>query len=134
MTTKKTSATPSAKDRAADLRLQRTFGITLAEYNLILKYQKDQCAICHSPPNGRRLAVDHDHITGALRGLLCMLCNRALGRWRDNDLNVANAAVYVKMPPVSAVFGTTRFTAPGRVGSKKRAKALKLLVQAVKSN
>lgn len=49
------------KDRAADLRLRRTYGITLAEYNLQLKKQKGICAICGRPPKKVRLAVDHNH-------------------------------------------------------------------------
>lgn len=45
----------------ADKRLQRTYGITLAEYNQKLVDQNGCCAICHRPPTTVRLAVDHDH-------------------------------------------------------------------------
>jgi hypothetical protein len=64
--------------------LERTFGITVEDYDGILARQGGVCAICRearrSDGSGRRLAVDHDHETGEVRGLLCGSCNRALGR------------------------------------------------------
>jgi hypothetical protein len=51
----------SPKDRAADLRLRRIYGITLAEYNRKLKEQAGRCAICRRPPRKLRLGVDHNH-------------------------------------------------------------------------
>ena len=125
----------SAKDRATDLRLQRTFGITLDEYNCIFEYQKKCCAICKKPvpKGGKRLAVDHCHITGKVRGLLCMSCNRALGKFRDLDELVINAGEYVTTPPARAALMREHFTAPGRVGTKVRAKLLLKMAAGVKS-
>lgn len=51
----------TAEEIKADKRLQRTYGITLAEYNKMLADQQGGCAICHRPPSHIRLAVDHDH-------------------------------------------------------------------------
>lgn len=51
----------TTKDRAADLRLRRLYGITLVEYNRQLKKQGSCCAICRRPPAKNRLAVDHNH-------------------------------------------------------------------------
>ena len=48
-------------DRATDLRLQRSYGITLADYNKLLLAGDGKCWICKSPPGARRLHVDHDH-------------------------------------------------------------------------
>jgi hypothetical protein len=48
------------------------------EYTALLESQGGGCAICGNPPKTRRLSVDHDHKTGAVRGLLCFRCNRAL--------------------------------------------------------
>lgn len=61
----------------------RKFGITQKEYEILLKKQKGVCAICGSKPDTRWqiLAVDHDHNTGKVRGLLCMVCNTMLGRF-----------------------------------------------------
>lgn len=58
------------------------FGLDSASYEQLLSQQRGLCGICESPPGGRwnRLAVDHDHATGNVRGLLCMTCNTMLGR------------------------------------------------------
>jgi hypothetical protein len=56
------------------------FGITPAQYDLMFEAQGGLCAICKKEcPSGRNLAVDHDHETGAVRALLCVVCNRNLG-------------------------------------------------------
>jgi hypothetical protein len=117
------------KERAKDLRLRREYGITLEEYNKILKFQDYKCAICKQLASKFKtsLALDHSHLSGLLRGLCCVACNRALGRFRDNDELVNNAASYVNNPPITAVFGYPRFTVPGRIGTKVRAKKLKKL-------
>lgn len=115
-----------AKDRAADLRLQREYGITLAQYNKVLKFQDGVCAICERPPGRTRLSVDHCHRTGLLRGLLCNRCNRAIAHFQDDASRLEKAALYLVVPPFHSVFGILE-TAPGRVGTKKRAKMLKLM-------
>ena len=51
----------TAKDKIADKRLQKLYGITLEEYNQILAEQGGVCAICKEPPGTIRLSVDHDH-------------------------------------------------------------------------
>lgn len=56
-------------------------GVTDAEYAAMLERQGGGCAICGTTPKTRRLNVDHDHKTGAVRGLLCHRCNRALPNW-----------------------------------------------------
>ena len=116
-----------SKERAADLRLRREFGITLAEYNTILRHQGGKCAICKERPTKRRLAVDHNHISGEVRGLLCMRCNRALGKFQDSTQLVVNAATYVNHPPATAALCRQHITAIGRIGTKVRAKRLLLM-------
>lgn len=67
--------------------LRRNFGLTSDDYNAMLEEQNGVCAICQQPETAKQrlsdeprlLAVDHDHTTGAVRGLLCSRCNRALG-------------------------------------------------------
>ena len=63
-------------DRVRDYRLRMRYGITLAEYETRFREQRGGCAICGHPPKTRRLAVDHEHKTGRVRGLLCMRCNK----------------------------------------------------------
>jgi hypothetical protein len=56
-------------------------GLELAAYEARLAAQGGVCAICGRPPKTRRLDVDHEHKTGAVRGLLCHRCNRNLPTW-----------------------------------------------------
>jgi hypothetical protein len=72
--------------------LRRNYNIGIKEYDNILRAQNGVCAICKQPPNGKALAVDHDHqccpgekVCGqCVRGLLCNTCNVALGSFRDS--------------------------------------------------
>lgn len=71
-------------------------GITTAEYDARLAEQGHVCAICHrTDSRGHRLAVDHDHATGAIRGLLCKDCNLALGLFGDNTERLIGAIDYL---------------------------------------
>lgn len=96
--------------RARDLRYRRTYGITLAEYYLLLAAQGGACWICRRKPRTRPLVVDHDHRrTGraAVRGLLCgshsASCNRLLGAVRDNPELLRRMAEYLELEPGQAV-------------------------------
>src|ERR1700690_1237801 len=64
--------------------LNKKFGITIAIYEEMLKNQNGGCAICGKPPLKKALAVDHCHITGKNRELLCTNCNQAIGHAKDN--------------------------------------------------
>ena len=77
--------------------LQRTYGISLADYDSMLITQKGKCAICGMTPeeNGQRLSVDHDHATGEIRALLCNGCNRGLGGFRDSPILCGLAMSYL---------------------------------------
>ena len=57
----------------------KQYNISVEQYEELLIAQNGVCAICGSPPGRRRLAVDHSHITGRIRGLLCDQCNLGLG-------------------------------------------------------
>lgn len=117
------------KQRTKDAYLRRTYSITLEEYNAILKMQGGCCAICHKPATHfkKALAVDHCHKTGLVRGLLCWPCNGALQRFRDDIEKLRSAVVYLHLPPAVVALDAPRYTAPGEVGTKKRAKLLKIL-------
>jgi len=61
-------------------QLKILYGMTIEEYEKMLKEQNGKCAICKSRNNnGNSLHVDHNHTTGKIRGLLCHKCNTALG-------------------------------------------------------
>lgn len=63
------------------------FGLTLEQYQAMLERQKGVCGICGKEnPSGGNLAVDHNHVTGKTRGLLCGTCNTALHKLeKDRD-------------------------------------------------
>jgi len=67
-----------------------------ARYKEMLSGQGDVCAVCKGKcPTGKRLAVDHDHSTGQVRGLLCSRCNTALGLLRDSPANIGSLLDYL---------------------------------------
>lgn len=76
----------------------KRYGITAAEYEAMMAAQKYVCAICKKPERithkgaTRRLAVDHCHETGVIRGLLCGHCNQAIGKFNE-DPNILRAAI-----------------------------------------
>jgi hypothetical protein len=89
---------PKLRAKARESHLKRTFGITTSQYTTILKSQGGKCGVCKRPARQfkKRLAVDHDHKTKRIRGLLCIHCNRyVIGRHRDPDL-FANASEYLR--------------------------------------
>jgi hypothetical protein len=67
--------------------LKKTYGLDMEQYNNMFEAQAGYCALCgkHQTTLSRRLAVDHDHRTGAVRGLLCGRCNTSLERFEAAD-------------------------------------------------
>lgn len=84
------------RNESRDARLQRQYSITEELYQRIFDRQNGRCAICGCQQHYQRLAVDHDHKTGMVRGLLCVNCNRGLGRFFDSALRLRNAAAYIE--------------------------------------
>jgi hypothetical protein len=82
-------------------RLQKTYNLTHNDYLTMLAEQDGGCAICHTPPpRGQHLAVDHDHSTGYVRGLLCTRCNLQLGWYENNRQSVTRYLRKYKIVPV----------------------------------
>jgi hypothetical protein len=77
--------------------LKRSYGITEAEYLDILDQQNGLCAICGTSESDspKRFAVDHNHETGEVRGVLCSSCNLGLGNFGDKPENLASAVKYL---------------------------------------
>lgn len=90
-----------AKENTRKRRLKK-YGITEIEYNELLEKQDHKCAICLNKEkitmkNGisRKLSIDHDHITGKVRALLCRNCNVAIGLLQDNPYLCQRAGQYL---------------------------------------
>ena len=82
---------------------KRVYDLSREQYEALLRFQSGRCYICGQLPSARRLAVDHDHVSGAVRGLLCSNdewgCNVSLRRLL-NSLSMAQRALeYVTKSP-----------------------------------
>lgn len=95
-TQRKRRSRPEVKARERDLYLRRKYGMTMAEYDALLERQGGVCAICGRPPRDDiSLHVDHEHETGAIRGLLCFRCNNAVGDFDDDPVVLQRAGDYL---------------------------------------
>ncbi len=92
---KKYAESPAKWER----HLRSKYGISASDYANRLEAQGGACAICKADPKeiGQTLAVDHDHSTGAVRGLLCAECNRMLGCARDKPEVLSAGADYLRI-------------------------------------
>jgi len=84
--------------------LRDSFNLSFDDYMQMFNDQSGACAICHQPETHRRqgklkaLAVDHDHKTGAIRGLLCSDCNTGIGKLKDSPSVLRSAIQYLERP------------------------------------
>lgn len=77
--------------------LKYEFGMTVSDYTMLFQKQEGLCAICKSASSSNQsLAVDHNHKTGKIRGLLCVRCNRGIGAFGDCSETLNRAAIYLK--------------------------------------
>ena len=77
--------------------LKKLYGITIKDYDYLMDKQGGVCDICGNlNVHGRRLSVDHNHKTGAIRGLLCVHCNAGLGSFKDSDTLICEALAYLR--------------------------------------
>lgn len=91
-------------ERARTSHLRNKFGLTDAAYSKMHDAQNGLCAICGNPETTvdtrrgveRKLAVDHCHNGGGVRGLLCLQCNNGIGRFMDNPELLEAAARYIR--------------------------------------
>ena len=89
---------PEVVRRVRNQQLLKSFGITVEQYDAMLEEQNGVCAICNKPQCSARnnhFAVDHDHDTGVIRGLLCDRCNRGIGLFGDDVTLLNNAIEYL---------------------------------------
>lgn len=109
-----------------DARLKRLYGLEPGEYEKILNYQGGVCFICNRPPKeGKNLHVDHSHISGLTRGLLCWKDNAALGKFNDNLTRLQNAYEYIIAPPSRFALKRDVYGRTGRVTNKRKRKKTK---------
>lgn len=88
--------TRRSRDRSGGSRkyhLLRRYGITIEQYDAMVEAQGGLCALCRERPPEH---VDHDHVTGAVRGVLCSCCNQGLGNFRDSVASLRAAVDYLE--------------------------------------
>lgn len=89
-----------SKDKVKERKfhLDKKYNITLDQYNDMYEEQQGRCAICGTDQpggSGIHFAVDHDHVTGQVRSLLCQGCNTGLGKFKDNPDLLRAAQLYL---------------------------------------
>lgn len=95
--------------RAAHERdVTRRYALPEGGYERLLEAQGHRCAICRCRAGSKRLAVDHDHGSGRVRGLLCSTCNhKLLGGGRDSLAVLKAAVAYLEDPPAFEVLNSS---------------------------
>lgn len=88
---------PNARTAARRLRVFKTYGLTADQFDALMLAQDGKCAICRRLPSEKKktLHIDHDHVSGRVRGLLCHECNLAVGKMHDDPALFRAAAVYL---------------------------------------
>lgn len=81
--------------------LAQKYGMTQEDYEKLLSSQGGTCAICLDPPKQIHFHIDHDHITGEVRGILCSRCNGMIGYGRDNPAILFSGIFYLLNLPSS---------------------------------
>lgn len=78
-------------------RYKHLYGISFDEFKIILKKQGNKCVLCGEPLDefSRATHIDHDHIHGNIRGILCRQCNTALGKLGDTPKALERVIVYL---------------------------------------
>jgi hypothetical protein len=88
---------PGVKEKLAHNVILKKYGLTRKEYDEIFSKQMGKCTICqrHQSELSCKLCVDHNHITGEIRGLLCRNCNLILGNSKESPTILSNCINYL---------------------------------------
>lgn len=97
------------KEAAWARGIMARYGLTAEQYWAIYEAQGSCCYICERATGKvRKLAVDHDHKTGYVRGLLCKPCNSVLAHLRDDVMAAYRLSMYLRYPPAFEVVGKVK--------------------------
>jgi hypothetical protein len=82
-----------------DLYYRREHGISADDVDAMIEAQGGVCAICgRTPKRAASWHVDHEHATGAIRGMLCIDCNQGIGKFHEDPGRLRAAADYLERP------------------------------------
>ena len=97
------------KAASHELYVLKTYGLKAGQYQALYEAQGGVCYICRRATGKvRKLAVDHCHRTGFVRGLLCKPCNSVLAHFRDDPLIATRTLYYLSNPPAYGVIGKVK--------------------------
>jgi len=83
------------KNKSRKHHFQKQYGLSIEQVDEMILSRNSTCDICNKKT--KKLHVDHCHATGEVRGLLCVLCNTAIGKFKD-DINLLQSAIkYLKL-------------------------------------
>lgn len=97
-------------DKCKSADIKRKFGITLIDFESMITAQQGECLICGVEfwsLNIRDVAIDHDHKTGKIRGILCRKCNTGIGMFNDDLKVVKKAVAYLEGSICERILATT---------------------------
>lgn len=132
----------AAKARAK--YLLDNYKLTVEQWAIIEAFQKGVCFLCGKlNADGKRLATDHRHSDGLIRGLLCAKCNALLGKLENAFVRyglhkitgitliglISRLVLYLSSPPATQALGGETFGYPGKTGTKKHRKLLRKLAK-----
>lgn len=89
------------KSRIRDSQSVKKYGVTVKQKHELLAAQGGKCMLCEAPVSfghnkAGKACLDHSHVTGEVRGVLCQKCNVGLGMFRDSPSTLRRAAEYVE--------------------------------------
>lgn len=91
---------PNKEEKKRHQHLKELYGLTVDQYETMVKSQNGKCAICGNGHTGsitsKNLSVDHNHSTGKIRGLLCHKCNMGIGYFKENIDTLKSAISYLE--------------------------------------
>lgn len=91
------------REQQREYWLKSKYGITGKQWSQIFTYQGNKCGICQTSRvdlDKRNWCVDHGHVTGDVRGILCNSCNLLLGYSKDNEVVLQRAILYLQRGPL----------------------------------
>ena len=104
---KKANYSPEAWARQLAHKRVYRYGLGAEFYDTLLRMQEGKCAICAAnlvSARPRQKHIDHCHVSGLVRGIVCAKCNTTLGRFNDNPVLFAKAAEYLTNPPAKPLW------------------------------
>jgi hypothetical protein len=122
----KMKSDPEFREKERKSRLDKflvgTYGLTRADYDLMVAVQGGLCAMCQRRPR-QKLCVDHDHATRRLRFLLCRKCNLGFGYYDEDPDVLRRAADYAEFWRKVVALGVASRLVPDRSSRKRRRRA-----------